>query len=226
MRCFSALLALSFLAAACQQPQLLAPPAQVGSVQGLQNPLQAQRNPQQVAFFPVTQGFFWDYGVTLAPVMDPLAEERGSYTLRLEEVRSTPAGTRLGLRAQSGFNNRYSFLSLLQGPQGVMLQDMTFLGLGSEEVRGIEIPFLPAQLSPGYRWESEHWIGKVKGRERISVPAGSFDTLRIEVIGTYGTDYTAVGDYWLAEGLGVVKSRYTIPDWHVESVLRQAGPQP
>lgn len=216
------LLSCTVLLLACQAPVM--PPAMAPAVP---RPLQALNSSPTApaALFPTTQGFFWDYAVTIAPVMDPQAEEYGSYTLQLEDVQPVSGATQLGLRAQSGFNNRYSFPTLVQGPQGVTLRDMTFLGIGSDEVRGLEIPFVPAQLTPGYRWESEHWIGKVKGRERVSVPAGSYDAWRIEVIGTFEQAYTAVGDYWLVEGLGVVKSRYTVPHMHVESVLRQAGPR-
>jgi len=218
----SSALLLSLLSA-CQAPLIglhSQPPAQPQL-------LQRQSAPQhlQAPLFPVQQGFFWEYGVTLAPVMDPLAEEKSTYTLALEKVTPTPQGTRLELRAQSGFNNRYSFPSLVQSPQGIQLQDMTFLGLGSDEVRGLSIPFVQQPLSPGQRWEDENWIGKVKGLEPVTVPAGTFEAWRIEVIGTYDRAYTAVGDYWLVPGMGVVKSAYTVPNFHIESVLLQAGPR-
>jgi len=186
---------------------------------------QSAANPLSSAFFPVQAGYRWDYGVTIAPVNDPLVEEKGTYTLELLKSTPAPQGQQLELRAQSSFTSRYSFPSLLQTNSGVQLQDMTFLGLGSDEVKGLKIDFLHAGLQNGQRWEDPNWIAKVKGFESVSVPAGTFQAWRIEVIGTYDHAYTAVGDYWIAPGTGVVKSKMTIPNWHVETVLTRGGLQ-
>lgn len=186
--------------------------------------LMAQRATQS-AIFPVQQGYRWEYDVTLAPVMDPYAEEHGSYSMEIEKINQTPAGDELLFRAQSGFNNRYSFPSIVQSASGIRLQDMTFLGIGSDEARGLSINFLEQPLQAGKSWKDENWIGKVKGQEQVTVPAGTFNAWRIEVIGTHGYAYTAVGDYWFAPGHGIVKSSLTVPDWHVESVLRSEGPK-
>ncbi len=176
-------------------------------------------------FFPTQAGYRWEYGVTISPVNDPLVEEKGTYTLALEKVSPAAQGQRLEMRAQSSFTSHYSFPSLLQNQDGVQLQDMTFLGLGSDEVKGLKIDFLHQGLQAGQRWEDPNWIAKVKGLESVSVPAGNFQAWRIEVIATYDRAYTAVGDYWLAPGQGVIKSNLTIPGWHVESVLTRGGLQ-
>lgn len=213
--------ALLSLLSACSNPAPLQNAAlapQIVRQQSLANPLNA-------GFFPTQAGYRWEYGVTIAPVNDPLVEEKGSYTLELEKVTPAPQGQRLELRAQSSFTSQYSFPSLLQNQNGVQLQDMTFLGLGSDEVKGLSIDFLHTGLQNGQRWEDPNWIAKVKGFETVTVPAGTFQAWRIEVIGTYDHAYTAVGDYWLAPGTGVVKSKLTIPNWHVEMVLTRAGLQ-
>lgn len=187
------------------------------------NSLRQQAAPRTAALFPVEQGYHWDYEVTIAPVNDPYAEEKGSYTLDLEKVTQGPAGTQLELRAVSGFTQYSSFPTLIQNEREVRLQDMTFLGIGSDEVRGLSLSFIQQPLQPGMRWEDENWIGKVKGLETIQVPAGRFQAWRIEVIGTHDQAYTAVGDYWIAPGVGVVQSKLTTPGWHVDSVLSRAG---
>ncbi|HEY9843627.1 MAG: hypothetical protein ACAI44_40740 [Candidatus Sericytochromatia bacterium] len=175
------------------------------------------------ALFPVQQGYHWDYAVTVAPVMDPDDEDHGTYSLEIDKAVPGPAGTRLELRGLSGFSHSYSFPTLIQGPDGIQLRDMTFLGLGADEVQGLGIDFIRLPLQPGQRWEDENWIGKVKGFETVSVPAGNFQAWRIEVIGTYDQAYTTVGDYWIAPGQGVVKAVYTIPDFHIEMLLTRAG---
>lgn len=208
---------------ACQSPSLQSPlhtplRAPLQSLAQQRVPVHAQQ--QSRALFPEEQGTKWDYAVTLAPTMDPLAEEKGSYSLLLEKVKSTPQGKRLELRAQSGFNGYYSFPTLIQGPQGIQLEDMTFLGIGSEAVRGLKIDFLKLPFQAQQRWEDEYWIGSYKGRETVRVPAGEFEAERVSVIGTFQNAYTAVGDYWIAPGVGVVKSDINIPGFSVLSELR------
>lgn len=178
------------------------------------------------ALFPIQQGYRWDYAVTVAPVMDPYAEEHGTYSLQIDKATPTPAGTAIELRGLSGFSQNYSFPTLIQGPNGVQLQDFNFLGFGSDEIKGLKIDFMHAPLQAGMRWEEENWLAKVKGVETVSVPAGNFQAWRVEVIGTYDSAYTAVGDYWIAPGAGIVKAVYTVPEIHVEMLLSKAGVGP
>ncbi|PKL77233.1 MAG: hypothetical protein CVV27_06245, partial [Candidatus Melainabacteria bacterium HGW-Melainabacteria-1] len=178
-------------------------------------PLVAQAMPRTTDLFPVQQGYGWDYQVTVAPVMDPDAEDHGSYSLQIDKVKVGPAGSELELRGLSGFSNRYSFPTLVQRPQGVQLQDMTFVGLGADEVPGLKLELFQLPLEVGRRWEDENIIGKVLSFETVNVPAGSFKAWRIEVIGTYDREYTIVGDYWIVPGVGIVKARYTVPGFHV-----------
>lgn len=181
---------------------------------------------QSEALFPVQQGYRWDYNVTVAPVMDPYAEEHGTYSLQIDRATATPAGTQLELRGLSGFTQNYSFPTLVQGPNGVQLRDFTFLGFGSDEVKGLSIDFLRNPLQAGIRWEEDNWLAKVKGQETIQTAAGRFQAWRIEVIGTYDHAYTAVGDYWVVAGIGIVKAVYTVPDVHVEMELAKSGVGP
>lgn len=178
---------------------------------------------RQDALFPVQKGYRWDYGVTIAPVMDPYAEEKGTYSLTIDEAKPSPEGTVLELRGLSGFTENYSFPTLVQGPKGVTLKDMTFLGIGSDEVKGLSIDFVRQPLQPGMRWEEENWLAKVVGMETVTVAAGTYQAWHIDVIGTFDHAYTYVGDYWIAPGAGVVKAVYTVPDFHVSMELTAAG---
>lgn len=178
---------------------------------------------RSVPLFPAQQGWRWDYAVTLAPVNDPEVPEKGSYSLSVDRVQETPVGTRIELRAVSGFSGHTSFPTLVQSAQGVRLEDMSFLGIGADEVNGLNLDFMRLPLQANARWEDDNWIGKVKGQETVTVPAGTYQAWRVEVIGTLDSAYTAVGDYWIAPGVGMVKSRLTVPGFHTESVLTHAG---
>lgn len=185
--------------------------------------LQAQSARQNAPLFRVQENFEWRYDVTISPVMDPYVEDKGTWTLRTDRITQNGGRTVLELRAIDNFRPEYVFPTLIQDAQGVTLKDMTFLGMGSDKVAGLQIPLVKMPLQAGARWEDENWIGKVKGLEKITVPAGTYDAWRIEVIGTWDSAYTAVGDYWFVPNLGMVKSRMTIPNWHVDTQLTHTG---
>lgn len=171
-------------------------------------------------FFPAQEGFEWQYELTVAPVMDPDDEKQFSYTIRTDKVVQQSGQTRLELRMNDAFaGGGYVFPSLVLSPQGVQVSGSTFLGPGADYAEHISIDFLHLPLVNGSRWDDGNWLAIVKGQEQVSVPAGTFQATRIEVIGTYDQAYTAVGDYWLVPGTGIVRSRYSIPDWHVENRL-------
>lgn len=176
------------------------------------------------AFFPYQVGQTLTYAVTLSPVNDPLVSEKAEYTLRVEEVNSQSQGQNpaqeIVFRASTSFGGKYQYPRVLESAQGVRLLDATLLGMGADEVKGLSIDFLHKDLKVGQRWEDENWIAKVKAQEDVIVPAGRFKAWKIEVIGTFEQAYTAVGDYWLVPGVGMVKSVLTQPGWHITSELK------
>ncbi len=182
---------------------------------------QAFRAQANTALFPYQKGQSLVYNITLNPVNDPMVEEKGEYTLRVEEVNKKPNATEIVFRASSSFGGKYQYPRLQESASGTRLLDATFLGLGAEEVRGLQVDFLHKDFKTGQRWEDENWIAKVKGQENVQVPAGSFKAWKIEVIGTFERAYTAVGDYWIVPGVGIVKSVLTQPGWHVTSELQR-----
>lgn len=184
---------------------------------------QTQQLQRRVALFPIEIGYTWDYELIVAPVSDPDAEEQGSYTVQIESIQQGPQETVLQLRAYDTFFTRYSFPSLVQSAQGIQLRDATYLGFGADEVKDLKLNFLPSALKGGLRWEDPHWIGKVIAQESVEVPAGRFTAWRIAVIGTWKQAYSAVGDYWIVPGEGIIRSRLSIPGWHVETRLLSGG---
>jgi hypothetical protein len=172
------------------------------------------------AFFAYPVGKTLTYAVTLSPVNDPLVSEKAEYTLRVEEVNPQAQGQEIVFRASTSFGGKYQYPRVIESAQGVRLFDATLFGMGADEVKGLSIDFLHKDLKVGQRWEDENWIAKVKAQEDIVVPAGRFKAWKIEVIGTFEQAYTAVGDYWLVPGVGMVKSVLTQPGWHITSELK------
>ena len=54
------------------------------------------------------------------------------------------------------------------------------------------------------------WV-KERG-QLLTIMDQPINTVKVYVIGTYNQDYTIVGNYWLAKGIGIVKSSYFIPN--------------
>lgn len=179
-----------------------------------------QQASRSEAFFNYRVGQTLTYAITLSPVNDPLVEEKAEYTLKVEEVNAQPQGQEVVFRASTSFGGKYQYPRVLESAQGVRLLDATLLGMGADEVKGLSIDFLHKDLQVGQRWEDENWIAKVKAQEDVVVPAGRFKAWKIEVIGTFEQAYTAVGDYWLVPGVGMVKSVLTQPGWHITSELK------
>lgn len=206
------------VATACAGPSNLPQQARVAPQ------IQAQQAQNTRAhLFKVQQGFEWVYDTKIAKVMDPQDEHLFKTTLRTEKVVQDGADTVLELRYDDVFSANYVFPSLRLTPRGALVENATFIGSGADYPQGLQLDFLHMPLNAGERWEEENWLAKVRGTEKVTVPAGTFDAIRVEVIGTYQQAYTNVGDYWIVPGLGIVQARYTVPDWHVEMKLGTTG---
>jgi len=217
-------LALLFsLSTACAPQVAVLPPAQLNQLQAQSRSLARTPQAARTHLFQAQTGFEWVYEVTAAPVMDPYDEKTMQVVLRTDKVVQQGADTVLELRFDDPFSNGYTFPSLRLTPAGAVVQDATFLGAGADYPEGLLLDFMHFPLNVGERWEEENWLAKVRGPEKIVVPAGSFDATRVDVIGTYQQAYTNVGDYWLVPGLGIVYAKYTIPGWHVEMKLVKTG---
>ncbi len=168
--------------------------------------------------FPIKRGYRWEYNVNSTTRQNPLKLEKSVYQLEIDKVENTTDGTRLDLRSGSTPAAR-----LLITNSQITLQDTTFLGYGAAAVQGLNVKFLQEPLAIGEGWEDQYFSGKVRGTEKVEVPAGTYEAWRVEIIGTYGQSYTAVGDYWIAPGVGIVKAIYNLPDAYVDMRLTKAG---
>ena len=180
---------------------------------------------QTTSIFPTEPGFVWQYDVVAHPADDPYVDYRGTETVRIESSRKQDGTVVVNCRAIDTFTERYRFPQLTLSGNQVNLRGVTYWGSAASEVGGLTIDFLHLPLKVGARWDDGEWIGEVEAREKVTVPTGTYDAWRINVIGTHDRVYTAVGNYWVAPGVGIVKSDLAIPGWNIESELIVAGVQ-
>ena len=180
---------------------------------------------QTTSVFPTEPGFVWQYDVVAHPTDDPDVDYRGTETVKIESSRKQDGTVIVNCRAIDTFTERYRFPQLTLSSNQVTLRGVTYWGSAASEVGGLTIDFLRLPLSVGSRWDDGEWIGEVVRKEKVTVPTGTYDAWRINVIGTHDQVYTAVGNYWVAPGVGIVKSDLSIPGWNIESKLIVAGVQ-
>lgn len=175
------------------------------------------------AFFPTQPGSTWQYDAVAHPTDDPYVDYPGSQTIRVESSRQEAGQTVIELRDIDTFTTSYRFPTLVVSAAGVALKGVDYWGPVASPIEDLTVAFLRFPLTVGSRWDDGEWIGKVLKEEKVTVPAGTFDTWKLDVIGTHDQAYTAVGYYWIAKGVGVVKSDLAIEGWLLESSLSSFG---
>jgi hypothetical protein len=186
-------------------------------------PSQLKAQAKAERFFDAPVGAVWQYETQAHTVEDPYTLHPGVETVTVDAARRANGRTVLNLRAIDTYSNEYRFPVVTEDDRGVSIDGVVYLGAGAYAAPDLTIGFLKFPLVPNARWDDGQWIGKVLKREKVTVPAGTFDTWAISVIGTYEQAYTAVGTYWLAAGKGIVKSELSVPNWHIDAVLIPAG---
>lgn len=177
-------------------------------------------------FFAAKPGSVWQYEVVAHPSDDPYVDYPGVETVLVQKVDRTSRGTVLSLRAVDTFTNSYRFPTLTIDDNHATLQGVTYWGPAADTPDALTLDFLHFPPKVGEKWNDGDWFGEVTKQESVTVPAGTFDTFKVGVIGTYDQEWTAVGDYWMAPGAGVVKSYINTGVWIFESALIPAGRKP
>lgn len=173
----------------------------------------------EAPMFPATPGHTWQYKVVAHPADDPYVDYEGTETMEIESVRREGTATVLSMRAIDSFTTRYRYPVVTMTADKVTIRDVEYLGVAAATVEGHSFDFLRFPLTAGTKWDDGLWIGEAKGQETVTVGAGTHRAYKVSAIGTHAQAYTAVGDYWVAPGVGIVKSDLNIPGWNVESEL-------
>ncbi len=236
-----AALACSFPASGGEQPVEWGSPPPTGNDQPTipspQPPV--QRNPCDNPYFPVKQGATWNYTST--------SESSGTftYTDTVTSVRAdgfTLTGQIGGVNRTQEWSCKPEGLLALQlggaGPSAAVTASGVNAQLTTSNVQGVTIP---ADPQPGAQWTysldlqgtatiAEGMTGEINGTassnaqalamETVSVPAGTFNALKVQVNTTFSftmnvqglaipVAITGVSYMWYAPGVGLVKSEDT-----------------
>lgn len=214
--------ALFLFITACQTTQTINPilqnnePVKISSKVGV---IKAETN----SLFPTTPGYTWNYDVVFHPTDDPYVDYPGTYTLEVDKSKKTNNQTVINLKGMDSFYNEYNFPVLTVTKDRVDIKGITYLGFGGVKAEDLSIEFLHLPFKEGEKWDDKLWTGQTMKNEKITIPSGTYNTWKISVIGTYQQAYTAVGNYWISPGIGIIKSELAVPGWTVESVLTSAS---
>lgn len=212
---------------ACQSPQLSDSNIIVENSQNVQNTkisskptvLKSETN----SLFPSTPGYTWNYDVVFHPADDPYVDYKGTYTLEVESSKKSSNNTVINLRGIDSLYSKYNFPVLTISKDNVSVKGITYLGFGAVPAEDLTIDFLHLPFKAGEKWDDELWTGQTMKSEKVTIPSGTYDAWRINVIGTYQQTYTAVGNYWISPGIGIIKSELSVPGWSVESFLTSSA---
>lgn len=175
------------------------------------------------SLFPSTPGYTWNYDVVFHPTDDPYVDYKGNYTLEVDKSRKSGTSTVINLKGIDTIDNKYNFPVLTIDKDNVSLKGVTFLGFGSMPAEDLTIDFLHLPFKAGEKWDDGLFTGQTMKNEKVTIPSGTFDAWKVSVIGTYQQAYTAVGNYWISPGVGIIKSELSVPGWTVETVLTSSA---
>lgn len=171
------------------------------------------------SLFPTEQGYVWNYDVVFHPTDDPYVDYTGTATMEIDKVVKTKNETVINLKAIDTANNELNFPVIKMSDKNVSFEGVTYLGFGSVAASDLKVDFLHLPMKAGEKWDDTLWTVQTMKEEKVTIPSGTYDSWRVDVIGTYDHQYTAVGKYWIVAGIGIVKNELSVPGWTFESVL-------
>ncbi|HEY5611244.1 MAG TPA: hypothetical protein VIL97_08550 [Thermoanaerobaculia bacterium] len=179
---------------------------------------EAPPSPCQYAYWPVASGTQWEYRLETRTT-DPILKERKWSQIEVEKIASVgPDGFIVERTYQSSeIGNGKSTKAFSCTPAGLVLDSETSNGTVLR-YRGIQLPASPSRgatfdhavvLDPTQSIPIAH---RVIGLEEVTVPAGTFNALRVDyrTVMDAGPDVRIEGNgsKWFAEGRGLVRATF------------------
>jgi DUF3108-like len=163
-------------------------------------------------YYPLKVGNQWVYRTNYA------GQYMGNILIEITKYESGlfTQESRIRTNSDQKFIN-FGKVSIQENEQGIFL-------VTSVDSQGIEKNYQPVQLNYAsviksgitWYWESDdktmNEIHQVLGEERLTVPAGTFDTMKITVKGKDEKGQTYETQQWLAKNVGLVKGMITNQD--------------
>lgn len=167
-----------------------------------------------VAYFPLETGNQWAYESIYFDNTkyreDLLVDARDGETLRMMVFNNgDPVAEIQFKRTKEGLFKHKEISS-----SGVVTYNPPQLSLASK-----------LKVGSSWKWQSadgkEKYSSKVLAGGKITVPAGTFDTILIRTQGVFGSGEKYTDDSWYAKGIGYVKSVITVGDKKKIDELRE-----
>lgn len=159
------------------------------------------------AYFPTTTGFEWVYRVTMVESRrrDRTYEELDVIT----GVQDREGTTIVSCLQLKGDHNPYPVSEWALSNAGLRTRRLYREG----QVGYPWMTILPSTVRPGETWteelpdESTRSVATIRGWERITVKAGKFEAVRVDLTQTFlrGTDGAIRATFWYAPGIGLVR---------------------
>lgn len=207
------------LIVACGTPQQSPQQAPLGN--GVNRPLQGLSTDTLTRYYPMTPGMQWTYA--LEQFQDDQDNTRFKSMTLTTEAEASPTAIILrrsypdsAVQPRPSLARRLTDRVLLSHYEGALLStpmDVETLNAPFHQVAAPTTGFitaLQAPLSIGQSWPGRAFQGgtetiAVEATETLQLPAGNFDTLRIEHHLNYDNGQKDVLRYWYAPGVGLVK---------------------
>lgn len=174
------------------------------------------------SFFP-TQGQM-SYLMVHEPVEGDEGPVVGEFLLEALSSKETVNGVETEYRSSSTTFPEYQFFTISEDSE-IHINGMTYIGPGSDEVSGESYALVSKSMEIGSRQDYPLMLSKVLNVENVALVDGTVvQAHRIELIGTNGNYYTMAGNYWLVDGMGIVKASYTTVDGRNVELLLNSVP--
>lgn len=185
----------------------------------LNTPMLTKIKADSTSFFPTEKGYVWNYNIVYHTTDDPDTDYNGTASMEVDSVTKSKNETTLNLKAIDSVSTEYTFPTITFSEKNVSFAGVEYLGFGAVKTPDLKVDFLHLPMTAGEKWDEGLWSIKTVSSEKVTIPSGTYDAWKIDVIGTYNHAYTVVGKYWIVAGIGIVKNELAVQGWTFESTL-------
>lgn len=171
--------------------------------------------------FPTAKGKMI-YTIKYQPVENNAGELYfGEMTLELYEVEDVGGEVTTKYFEHSSVFPRLKYFEITESKDSLVINGATFVGPGSDPVE-MKSDLMPLPLEVGNKIDAPLMYSKIQSVEKMNILGKELDAYKLYMIGSHQDYYTMTGNYWVAEGLGIVAGKYTTVDgWMVEFKLNR-----
>lgn len=135
----------------------------------------------------------------------------GEFVIQALDSQMTPDGLKTKYLSYSTTFPTPQYFSITEGKR-IIVEGITYIGPGSDEVPGSCFSLVALPMTMGEKQDEPLMLSTIMPQDTLTIGGSVYQATRVSLIGTWGHYYTMAGDYWLVEGLGIVKASYITVD--------------